>query len=91
MLDRLTKRIMDSFHQNAKTTLLPIKEAMKKNVDAQISIGSGVLKFGTMILLFLGILKMGSKENQISNSNPNLPSTIVINNYIRDKEVESQE
>ena len=89
MLDRLTKRIMDSFHQNAKTTLLPIKEAMKKNVDAQISIGSGVLKFGTMILLFLGILKMGGKEDRISN--PNLPSTIVINNYIRDKEVESQE
>lgn len=89
MLDRLTKRIMDSFHQNAKTTLLPIKEAMKKNVDAQISIGSGVLKFGTMILLFLGILKMGGKEDHISN--PNLPSTIVINNYIRDKEVESQE
>ena len=89
MLDRLTKRIMDSFHQNAKTTLLPIKEAMKKNVDAQISIGSGILKFGTMILLLFGVIKMTNKEDLPKHND--IPSTIVINNYIGEREVDSQE
>lgn len=80
MLDKLTQRIMDSLHRSAKDTIIPMKEAMKKNVDMQVNIGSGILKFGTMILLFLGILKMGGEEER--KTKPELPSTIVINNYI---------
>lgn len=89
MLDKLTKRIMDSFHRNAQDTIIPMKEAMKKNVDMQVNIGSGILKFGTMILLFFGILKMGGKEEQ--KPRQDLPSTIVINNYIHEKGDEPKE
>lgn len=81
MLDKLTQRIMDSFHKSAKDTIIPMKEAIKKNVDMQVNIGSGLLKFGTMILLFFGVLKMSNIEER-KTTQPELPSTIVINNYI---------
>ena len=80
MLDKLTQRIMESFNRNAKNTIIPMKEAMKKNVDTQISVGSTILKFGTMILLFFGILKMNDRQD--NKQKPDMPSTIVINNYI---------
>lgn len=81
MLDKLTQKIMDSLHRSAKDTIIPMKEAMKKNVDMQVNIGSGLLKFGTMILLFFGVLKMSSSDDE-RKTKPELPSTIVINNYI---------
>ena len=81
MLDKLTQKIMDSFHRSAKDTIIPMKEAMKKNVDMQVNIGSGLLKFGTMILLFFGVLKMSSSDDE-RKTKPELPSTIVINNQI---------
>ncbi len=81
MLDKLTQKIMDSIHRSAKDTIIPMKEAMKKNVDMQVNIGSGLLKFGTMILLFFGVLKMSSSDDE-RKTKPELPSTIVINNYI---------
>lgn len=89
MLDKFTRRIMDSFHRNAKNTIIPMKEAMKRNVDTQINVGSGILKFTTMILLFFGILKMGGGME--AKPKPDVPSTIVINNYIREREGEPKE
>lgn len=86
MLDQLTKKIMDSFHRNAQNTIIPMREAVKKNVNTQISLGSGALKLGTMILLFFGILKMSDRQSE--KPKPEIPSTIVINNYIQRGEAE---
>ena len=82
MLDKLTQRIMDSLHRSAKNTIIPVKEVLKKNVNTQMDIGGKVLKFGTLILMLLGVMKMRDQDSQQPRTD--VPSTIVINNYIRD-------
>lgn len=82
MLDKLTQRIVDSFHRSAKKTIIPVKEVLKHNVNTQMDIGSKALKFGTLILMILGIMKMRDKEDPVQKSE--VPSTIIINNYIRE-------
>ncbi len=89
MLDKLTRRIMDSFHRSAQDTIIPMKNAMKKNVDTQVNVGSGILKLSTMILLFFGILKISGPDD--NKPKPEMPGTIIINNYIREREVEQKE
>lgn len=82
MLDKFTQRLMDSLHRSVKKTVIPMREVLRQNVNAQMDIGSKLLKFGTMILLFLGITKM----NQLEDRPKKLEQpTIIINNYLNDK------
>ena len=86
MLDKLTRRVVDSFHRSAKETIIPVKEVLKKNVNTQMDIGGKILKLGTMLLIFFGILKISSGDSR--RPAPEVPSTIIINNYIGEKEGE---
>lgn len=81
MLDRLTQRIMESLHRSAQETIVPVKEVLKKNVNTQVDIGGKILKLGTVLLLFFGVLKIGSKEEPKKQDGP---STIIVNNYLMD-------
>ena len=81
MLDRLTRRIMESLHQSARDTIIPVKEVLKKNVNTQVDIGGKILKLGTVLLIFFGVLRIGRGEEQKKQEGP---STIVINNYLTD-------
>lgn len=82
MLDKFTQRIVDSFHRSAKQTIKPIRNALRKNANAQLDIGSKALKLGTLILIILGFVK--TKDVINSSEKKEVPSTIIINNYIRD-------
>jgi hypothetical protein len=65
-----------------KDKVIPLKAVLKKNIDTQMDVGSKILKFGTMVLILFGILKMKDDIQQPSQNN--LPGTIVINNYLGD-------
>ena len=87
MLDRFTQRLMDSLHRSVKDKVIPFKAVLKKNMSMQMDIGSMVLKFGTMVLMLFGILKMKDDIQQPAKNE--LPGTIIINNYLgegREKE-----
>lgn len=84
MLDKLTERIMASFHKNARESITPVVNVMKKNVNAQMDIGGKLLKLGTTILVFIGLIRMSGREN-IENPRRENPGTIIINNYIQDR------
>ena len=85
MLDKLAEKIMASFHKNAKESIPPMVNVMKKNADYQMDIGGKLLKLGTTILVFIGLIKMGNREDPRSKRS-DVPSTIIINNYIDRKE-----
>ena len=82
MLDKFTQRLMDSIHKSVKDKVVPMKAVLKKNVQARMDLGSMVLKFGTMLLILSGVLKM--KDNAQAPAKNELPGTIIINNYLYD-------
>jgi hypothetical protein len=82
MLDKFTQRLMDSLHKSVKDKVIPLKEVLKRNVNARVDMGSTILKFGTMVLMLFGILKM--KDNGQQPNKNDIPGTIIINNYLGD-------
>ena len=86
MLDKFTQRLMDSLHRSMRQTVIPVKEAIKKNINMQIDIGTMLLKFGTMILLLIGMTKETKSDSQQKKIAP--PNTIIINNYLNGKRIE---
>ena len=90
MIDKLTQKIVDSLHKSAKETIIPIKEVLQKNVDMHTDIGGKILKLGTVLLVFFGILKMTDREDK-PNYDQDVPRTIIINNYIGEKDGEGKQ
>ena len=83
MLDKFTQRLMDSLHKGVQDKIIPMRDMLRSNVNSRMDLGSKALKFGTMLLVLFGIIKMKDNDRLPPKNDP--PSTIVINNYLYDQ------
>lgn len=82
MFDKLVDKFTNKMSHSVKTTIAPIKDEVKKNLDNKVDLYSKVLKFAILVFLFID----GTKRiNKNSNDSETTPNHIIINNYVYPK------
>ena len=83
MFEKITNKVAEKMGRSVKTQIVPIKNKVAKTVDDKVDLYSKILKLGVLIFLFIDGTR---RVNNISNERNNVPSQIIINNYLSRKE-----
>lgn len=81
MFDKMSKKIADKMGRTVKEAAEPIRNGVKQVANDKMDLYSKILKFGVLLVLFIGGTKTLSNE---SRNDPG-PSHIVINNYLGER------
>jgi hypothetical protein len=81
MFDKVTKKLTEKMGRTVKEAAQPIHTAVTQAANDKMDLYSKILKFGMLVLLFIGGTKQLTNESKKESG----PSQITIKNYLCEK------